>query len=57
MYYRVAIQVDPSPTWNWNSEEVAEPLKTSKMWLLWHQEAQNGRIIARQCLLLLRADA
>jgi hypothetical protein len=38
-------------------EEIAEPLKTSKTWQVWHQEAQNGRTIAQQRLLLLKAEA
>jgi hypothetical protein len=37
-------------------EEVAEPLKTSKTWQVWHQEAQNGSTLAQQRLLLLKTD-
>ncbi len=37
-------------------EEVAEPLKTSKTWQVWHQEAQNGNTLAQQRLLLLKTD-
>jgi len=38
-------------------EEVAELLKTSKTWQVWYQEAQNGRTVAQQRVLMLRTDA
>lgn len=37
-------------------EEVAGPLKASKTWHVWYQEARHGHALAQQRVLLLRAD-
>ena len=43
MYYRVAIQVDPSPTWQWKSTALRS-LNTLILWLQYYRVLPHDRL-------------